>query len=170
MGELDFNLASSPSVAVMTQNTPAQVRPSLTGAVSDDDALAAISLLTDRLQAGVTFSDADRYDSLFADDLLWGSPKGQVLQGYGLLNSIHRQMMGPQTAAAPASRFEPVQHISPAPGIVVAQIRRQAVLETGEPDSDGSSEMAMYVLVERDGQWWLAAGQNTPITDSLPGR
>lgn len=21
----------------------------------------------------------------------------------------------------------------------------------------------MYVLVRRDGQWWLAAGQNTPI-------
>jgi hypothetical protein len=23
--------------------------------------------------------------------------------------------------------------------------------------------MALYVLVERDGIWWIAAGQNTPI-------
>jgi hypothetical protein len=28
--------------------------------------------------------------------------------------------------------------------------------------------MAMYVLVERDGQWWLAAGQNTPVAERRP--
>ena len=28
---------------------------------------------------------------------------------------------------------------------------------------DVMSEMAMYVLVRRDGKWWLAAGLNTPI-------
>jgi hypothetical protein len=27
----------------------------------------------------------------------------------------------------------------------------------------GFSEMALYVLVERDGAWWLVGGQNTPI-------
>jgi hypothetical protein len=26
--------------------------------------------------------------------------------------------------------------------------------------------LAMYVLVERGGQWWLAAGQNTPVAES----
>jgi hypothetical protein len=24
---------------------------------------------------------------------------------------------------------------------------------------------ALYVLIKRDGQWWLAAGQNTRITE-----
>jgi hypothetical protein len=28
--------------------------------------------------------------------------------------------------------------------------------------------MAMYVLVETDGRWWVAGGQNTPVTDVLP--
>jgi hypothetical protein len=32
------------------------------------------------------------------------------------------------------------------------------------------SEMAMYVLVRRDGKWWLAAGQNTPIRPKPVGR
>ncbi|WP_238981380.1 hypothetical protein [Williamsia herbipolensis] len=44
---------------------------------------------------------------------------------------------------------------------MIAQIRRRAI-------NGAFSEMAMYVLVRRDGMWWLAAGQNTPITDVLP--
>jgi hypothetical protein len=41
--------------------------------------------------------------------------------------------------------------------VAIAQIRRSA------EEADGFSEMAMYVLVERDGDWWLAGAQNTPI-------
>jgi hypothetical protein len=44
--------------------------------------------------------------------------------------------------------------------VAIAQIRRQA----GAGKTDGFSEMAMYVLVERDGNWWLAAAQNTPVS------
>ena len=46
---------------------------------------------------------------------------------------------------------------APAPGVVVAQIRRRAVAE------GAFSELALYALVEREGSWWLAAAQNTPI-------
>jgi hypothetical protein len=28
--------------------------------------------------------------------------------------------------------------------------------------------MALYVLVRRDGTWWLAAGQNTPVRPAPP--
>jgi uncharacterized protein involved in response to NO len=57
----------------------------------------------------------------------------------------------------------------PAPGVAVAQVRRVALDRDGEPikpsdNISGSfSEMALYVLVRRDGVWWLAAGQNTLI-------
>jgi hypothetical protein len=57
----------------------------------------------------------------------------------------------------PASRFEVVSVLAPAPGVVVTHIRRQALT------AGGFSEMALYVLVEREGRWWLAAAQNTPI-------
>jgi hypothetical protein len=53
--------------------------------------------------------------------------------------------------------------------VALAQVRRVALDPDGQPvtpsaDMTGSfSEMALYVLVRRDGTWWLAAGQNTPV-------
>jgi hypothetical protein len=38
------------------------------------------------------------------------------------------------------------------------------------PDTTGPfSEMALYVLVKRNGTWWLAAGQNTPVRPAPAG-
>ncbi|OLP00307.1 DUF4440 domain-containing protein [Mycolicibacterium porcinum] len=120
----------------------------------------AVRDLIDHLQRGGDAGDADVYDGMFAADILWGTPKGMVLRGYSHLNPIHRQMMsGPPVV--PASRFELAQAVSPAPGVMVAQIRRSAL-------AGGFSEMAMYVLVQRDEKWWVAAAQNTPIVDTLP--
>lgn len=49
----------------------------------------------------------------------------------------------------------------------VRRVARVALDGDGEQipidDASAFSEMAMYVLVRRDGMWWLAAGQNTPI-------
>ena len=96
------------------------------------------------------------YDSWFAADVMWGSPKGAALVGYDELNAIHHRLM--KAGVAPASRFEVVRAQSPAPNVVIAHIRRQAL------DPNGFSEMAMYVLIEHDSEWWLAAAQNSPIT------
>ena len=80
----------------------------------------------------------------------------------------------------PASRYEVVNVLAPVEGVVVAHVRRQALDNTERNDDEGKStgevkdgaktkregafsEMAMYVLVERDGEWWLAAGQNTIV-------
>lgn len=108
-------------------------------------------------RAGET-RDADLYDSAFAADVLWGSPFGATVAGYAELNAVHQRLMAADVA--PPSRFEVVAALTPAPGVVVTQIRRRAV------DTGGFSELALYVLVERAGRWWLAAAQNTPIGES----
>ena len=69
--------------------------------------------------------------------------------------------------AGSSSRYQTEQVMALAPDVAVAQVRRVALHADGEQipidDVSAFSEMAMYVLVRRDGRWWLAAGQNTPI-------
>ncbi|MFI5952576.1 DUF4440 domain-containing protein [Cryptosporangium sp. NPDC051539] len=141
-------------------------RPTLADPSAEATASAVAHEFAATLQRGGDTTDADEYDRWFADDVLWGSPYGLVLAGYAPLNSVHHRLMDavkhapdPEAPAqgAPASVFEVVAVQAIAPGVIVTQIRRRALLE------GGFSEMALYVLVERDGGWWLAAAQNTPI-------
>jgi hypothetical protein len=54
------------------------------------------------------------------------------------------------------------------------RVRRTALdtkgtpIESSDQTTSAFSEMAMYVLVRRNGTWWLAAGQNTPLRPSPP--
>lgn len=135
-------------------------RPTLNDPATDAVTQAVAAGLAAELQKALETADADRYDDSFAADVLWGTPFGALVVGHDQINAIHRRMMQPEKPAAPASRFEVVAATSPAPGVIVTQIRRQA-LEPG-----AFSEVALYVLVEREGNWWLSAAQNTPIDES----
>lgn len=139
--------------------------------VEPGEAAAAVDALVAELQAGIDSRDADVYNRHFAIDLLWGSPFGAVLQGYEPLHQIHVRLNAEQRGG-PASRYEVAAVLSPAPDVIVTQVRRVALGPDGapvpprSPAADGSgtfSEMALYVLVRRNGQWWLAAGQNTLV-------
>lgn len=120
------------------------------------------------LQAGIDSGDAALYNAHFSDDVMWGSPYGATVNGYDTLHAIHREMFDKGVAVTgPSSRYETVHVAAPAPDVAIAHVRRVAVGDDGEPipidDMTASSEMAMYVLVRREGQWWLAGGQNTFI-------
>ena len=118
------------------------------------------------IQAGLDQQDATVYNRHFAPDVMWGTPFGATIAGYDDLHAIHTRLLA-QGVARPGSRYELVHVQAVAPDVVVAHVRRR---ETDD-DDDGTgglppfSEMALYVLVRRDGEWWLAAGQNTPIRD-----
>jgi uncharacterized protein (TIGR02246 family) len=121
----------------------------------------------EELQAGLDEHDADAYNRHFADDVLWGSPFGATVHGYEQLHAIHVRLL--QQGRGGPSRYEIERVLVPAPDVAVAHIRRVALDPDGrplEPSSDlagAFSELALYVLVRRDGTWWLAAGQNTPV-------
>lgn len=156
-GELTDNRETATEAPVVTTEGR---RPSLGSNGHAAEASDAVAGFVAELQAGLDSADADVYDRHFATDLLWGSPYGQTLAGFAHLNAAHRSQMA--SATAPPSRYEVVQVLAPTPGVALAHVRRQAL---PAEDPDGFSEMALYALVQRDGQWWLAAGQNTPVTD-----
>jgi uncharacterized protein (TIGR02246 family) len=137
-------------------------------AVANPDACAAVDSFAAGLQAGHDRRDAEILNRQFAGDVIWGSPYGALVEGYEQLHPIH---VGFQQRAGdkPAFRYQVRHVLALSDDVVVAHIARLALDDNGEPlppatDPDQPfSEMAMYVLVRRDKQWWLAAGQNTPI-------
>jgi uncharacterized protein (TIGR02246 family) len=129
-------------------------------------ARAAVDEFVAALQTGIDNADAEAYNAQFADDVLWGSPYGATVVGFDTLHAIHRRLLAERVAGS-SSRYETVHVSAPASNVAVAHVRRVALDEQGQPvpidDASTFSEMALYVLVRRDGQWWLAAGQNTVI-------
>jgi uncharacterized protein (TIGR02246 family) len=135
--------------------------------VTATDARNAVASLVAELQAGIDRSDADTYNRHFAADVIWGSPYGATVSGYERLHAIHERLH--RNAPVGRSRYVTERVLAPAPGVAVAQVRRVALGDDGQPLDPAHSfhEMATYVLVSRDEQWWLVAGQNTPIRPGM---
>lgn len=137
----------------------------LTGEMADR-ARRAVQRQVGELQAGLGDGDAETYNRHFARDIMWGSPYGAIVEDYDKLHAIHRRLhaAGERTR----SRYEIVRVISPTPDVALAQVRRDELDDDGNPipSHEGEprfSEMALYVLVRRNGTWWMTAGQNTVI-------
>ena len=117
------------------------------------------------LQEAIDTGNADQFNLQFADDVLWGSPFGAVAVGYDQIHGIHSAMFALVNHKAGASQYI-VEHVRfPRPDVAIAYVRRVAAHKTtqGEQTSPGSfDELALFVLVESDDKWWLAAAQHVP--------
>jgi uncharacterized protein (TIGR02246 family) len=120
------------------------------------------------LQAGHDRRDADLLNREFAADVMWGSQYGALVDSYDALHPIHVRFQQAATAR-PRVRYQVRNVLAVADDVVVAHVARVLLDDDGDPLAPTAgvgqpfSEMAMFVLVRREGRWWLAAGQNTPI-------
>ena len=141
-------------------------RPTIARPDRDGEARAAVEALVAELQTGWDTSDAEIADRRFSADIAWGSPYGATVHGFETLFAIHQRLKA-EGRGGPHSRYEIDRVLPIGDDVIVAHVARLAVDSSGEPaapsaDEDAPfSEMAMYVLVRRDNDWWLAAGQNT---------
>jgi hypothetical protein len=55
----------------------------------DRDAILAVIATLER---AVHTSNGDLFDRVLAEDVIWGSPKGQIVIGLDQLNPIHRRL------------------------------------------------------------------------------
>jgi len=128
------------------------------------------------LQSGHDLRDADLLNRQFASDVAWGSPFGALVDGYDQLHPIHVHFQSRE--GGPRARYEVRHALAIGDDVIIAHIARLILgpddqpLSPSDHDDRPFSELAMYVLVHRQGRWWLAAGQNTPMKPggALPAR
>jgi uncharacterized protein (TIGR02246 family) len=127
----------------------------------------AILTVIATLEHAVNTSDGDLFDSVLSEDVIWGSPKGQIVLGLDQLNPIHRRLAANSRQYGYSSRFtlEALGFIGP--DSACASVRRTGLDEHNSPltPSQGPivQELALYVLVRRDDRWWIVSAQNTPV-------
>ncbi len=148
-------------------------RPNVWSSTSHDREFEEIEAFVTLLGKSI---DATDFNRQFANDVVWGSPSGYVISGFDELHALHQRFF---TGAMKTnlSRFTLVNLVLYDPCLAVVHVRRDAIDAedriidpAAQPDPLIFHEIAMYVLVKRDGTWWLAAGQNTPIRANLLDR
>ncbi|MET0389401.1 MAG: SgcJ/EcaC family oxidoreductase [Polyangiales bacterium] len=127
-----------------------------------------VDAFVQELQRAIDTADPVLFNRSFAVDVLWGSPFGAVVEGYDQLHAIHARMFGEHASQPGASRYT-VEHVRfVAEGVVLAYVRRQtphsASADRGpQPGrADTFDELSLFVLVQREARWWLAAAQHVP--------
>ena len=144
-------------------------------AITEDATTAAAEValaFAARLEHALDVGDAAGFDDGFAADVLWGSPFGAVIEGHDAIAAIHAGMIHPPPADGPTGggslrggprpprrRRRGAGVRAPPPAGRPARARRTMPRRGPAADFD---EIALFVLVRREGGWWLAAGQHVP--------
>ncbi len=127
---------------------------------------AAVAALTQRVIAAWAYQDADSFAEVFVEDGTMILP-GLFKKGREEIRAyLTEAFKGPYKGTQVTGRPLDIRFFGPDSGILLTQ---GGVLAPGETEvSDGQSIRASWVVVKRDGQWRLAAYQNSPAKKALP--
>jgi uncharacterized protein (TIGR02246 family) len=132
--------------------------------MSNDSDAAAIAALTQKMVAGWAYGEADTIASLFVEDgtlILSGvfcNSREEVREYFA--EAFENHYKDTQVTGKPIS----IRVLGPDTAILLSH---GGVLEPGETEvAEAGAIRASWLVVKRDGEWKLAAYQNTPRYDT----
>lgn len=132
-------------------------RPAVSEQAASGEDLRAIDEVFAEIQAGVGEFDAARVGARFTANASFTTPAGQRFDGWDAINAHHRRQL-----ANPVEGFRTriaVERVTfPTPETAVVSVRQHASTSAGDFANAGT-----WVLVKRDGGWWVHAVHNTNV-------
>jgi uncharacterized protein (TIGR02246 family) len=127
---------------------------------------AAVAALTQRVIAAWAYGDGDAFADVFVEEGTMILP-GLFKKGREEIRAYLKEAyQGPYKNTQVTGRPLDLRFFGPDAGILITQ---GGVLAPGENEvSDEQAIRATWTVVKRDGQWKLAAYQNSPAKTKLP--
>lgn len=117
------------------------------------------------LENALNSHNAGEYNRYFDSDISWVNPNGEILRGFEPLHAVHDDFLkGALKNSILRYAIERLETLSSDSAFVHCRLTRT--------NADGSTvesdERCLYVLVRKEGAWWLCAGHNTRIQPPEP--
>ncbi|MEW1818377.1 MULTISPECIES: SgcJ/EcaC family oxidoreductase [Streptomyces] len=132
-------------------------RPDTQEARTDEDDMRLIEEIFAELGSAFAEHDAARFDERFTADIVFTAVNGVRFFGWEEIHAYHRERLTGH--AEGISTWYEIERVTfPAPDVAVVFFRQPVVVSGHERANVGT-----WVLVKREGQWWISAGQNTGV-------
>ncbi len=133
-----------------------------TAGISGVDAAttAEIENLFRQLESALAAKDAAAFDQVFTEDVVFITPAGAIFRGWDELHGYHRARLGDSPDAR--ARFELLALRLLTPDHAIVNVEQ--TLHTAE---FSLANRGTWVLLRRDGTWWVCSAHNTNIAGSV---
>lgn len=106
----------------------------------------------------------DGFVRLLTPDAVWVTAHGKRLTGRDEIYEFTRKVL-PGAMKDSTARYEVVHVTFVRPDVAVVNVRQRPVTHDGEPLEGQPEGRPVYVMVKEEGQWKIAAGQNTQVKE-----
>ncbi|WP_434445228.1 SgcJ/EcaC family oxidoreductase [Lentzea sp. E54] len=104
----------------------------------------------------------EEFIGLFRSDAIWTTAHGKRLTGRDEIASFTRQKL-PGSSKEQTATYEVAHVLFIRPDVAAVKIRQRPVRLDGTPLLDQNEGSPLYILSKEDGEWRIAAGQNTIV-------